>query len=275
MDPNSGVEKNTNMPPRLKPVKPEEKLKNNEIGVKTDIKGFDIKKFIDKIIYLLIIKKLPNLILKSRGKGIQKLISIQDILRRKVLGLYVIQKTYSNSYINENDNNKQIKLPCLDIILSIEEPPNKNEGFFSPLPLEDLDKNYIDPKNPINFQMQLNNQRGRNNFRGRYRPGFRGRGNNFFNKRGNNNYFQRRNNNNYNYNNNLMKYNYNNNYNQRRYNNYNNNNRYNNNYNYNYNNNNYILRRRGFKRRGRFRGNNREGFKREDEDYKEFKSENK
>ena len=269
------TQNNNNNIPKLKPIEPEAKLKNNEIGIKSNIKGFDIKKLIDKIIYLLIIKKLPNIILKSRGKGIQKLISIQDILRRKVLGLYVIQKTYSNSYINENDNNKQIKLPCLDIILWIEEPPNKNEGFFSPLPLEDLDKNYIDPKNPINFQMQLNNQRGRNNFRGRYRPGFRGRGNNFFNKRGNNNYFQRRNNNNYNYNNNLMKYNYNNNYNQRRYNNYNNNNRYNNNYNYNYNNNNYILRRRGFKRRGRFRGNNREGFKREDEDYKEFKSENK
>ena len=247
--------------PKLKPIEPEVKLKNNEIGIKSNLKGLDIKKLIDKIIYLLIIKKLPNIILKSRGKGIQKLISIQDILRRKVLGLYVIQKTYSNSYINENDNNKQIKLPCLDIILSIEEPSNKSEGFFSPLPLEDLDKNYIDPKNPVNFQIQFNNQRGKNNLRGRYRPGFRGRGNNFFNKRGNNIYYQRRNN-------------YNNNYNQRRYNNYNNNNRYNNNYNYNYNNNNYILRRRGFKIRRRFRGNNRGSYKRQDEDYKGFKNEN-
>ena len=254
--------------PKLKPIEPNEKLKNNEIGIKSNIKGIDIKKLIDKIIYLLIIKKLPNIILKSRGKGIQKLISIQDIIRRKVLGLYVIQKTYSNSYINESDNNKQIKLPCLDIILSIEEPSNKNEGFFSPLPLEDLDKNYIDPKNPINFQMQLNNQRGRNNLRGRYKPGFRGRGNNFFNRRGNNNYYQRRNNNN-NFNNNQMNYNYNNNYVQRRYNNYNNNYRYNNNYNYN------NLSRRGFKIKGRFRGNNRGSFKREDEDYREFKNRNK
>ena len=273
MDPNSGVEKNTNMPPRLKPVKPEEKLKNNEIGVKTDIKGFDIKKFIDKIIYLLIIKKLPNLILKSRGKGIQKLISIQDILRRKVLGLYVIQKTYSTSYISEKDNNKEVKLPCLDVILSIEEPSDKTEGFFSPLPIEDLDKNYIDPKNPINFQM--NYQRNReNNFRGRYRAGFRGRG------RGRGNYNLRNNNNfrrgNYNMRNNY--YNQRNNYYSQRYYNYNQRGNFEQRDFYN----NYNQRGRNFRQRrfrnnrGRFnRMNDNNNYRREDEDYRGFKGGNR
>ena len=42
--------------------------------------------------------------------------------------------------------------------------------------------------------------------------------------------------------------------------------------NYIYNNN--ILRRRGFKIRRRFRGNNRGSYKRQDEDYKGFKNEN-
>ncbi len=270
MDPNSGVEKNTNIPPRLKPVKPEEKLKNNEIGVKTDIKGFDIKKFIDKIIYLLVIKKLPNLILKSRGKGIHKLISIQDILRRKILGLYVIQKTYSTSYISEKDNNKEVKLPCLDVILSIEEPSDKTEGFFSPLPIEDLDKNYIDPKNPINFQMTYQRNR-ENNFRGRYRAGFRGRGrgnmrnnNNFrrgnYNMRGNNNYYNQR-------------YNY---YNQR-YNNYNQRGNFEQRDSYN----NYNQRGRNFRQRrfrnyrGRFNRMNDNNYRREDEDYRGFKGGNR
>ena len=273
MDPNSGVEKNTNIPPRLKPVKPEEKLKNNEIGVKTDIKGFDIKKFIDKIIYLLVIKKLPNLILKSRGKGIHKLISIQDILRRKILGLYVIQKTYSTSYISEKDNNKEVKLPCLDVILSIEEPSDKTEGFFSPLPIEDLDKNYIDPKNPINFQMTYQRNR-ENNFRGRYRAGFRGRGRGRGNMRNNNNFrrgnYNMRGNNNY-YN---QRYNY---YNQR-YNNYNQRGNFEQRDSYN----NYNQRGRNFRQRrfrnyrGRFnRMNDNNNYRREDEDYRGFKGGNR
>ena len=273
MDPNAGDEKKTSLPPKLKPVKPEEKLKNNEIGVKTDIKGFDIKKFIDKIIYLLIIKKLPNLILKSRGKGIQKLISIQDILRRKILGLYIIQKTYSTSYISEKENNKEVKLPCLDVILSIEEPSDKTEGFFSPLPIEDLDKNYIDPKNPINFQM--NYQRNReNNFRGRYRAGFRGRG------RGRGNYNLRNNNNfrrgNYNMRNNY--YNQRNNYYSQRYYNYNQRGNFEQRDFYN----NYNQRGRNFRQRrfrnnrGRFnRMNDNNNYRREDEDYRGFKGGNR
>ena len=56
------TQNNNNNIPKLKPIEPEAKLKNNEIGIKSNIKGFDIKKLIDKIIYLLIIKKLPNII---------------------------------------------------------------------------------------------------------------------------------------------------------------------------------------------------------------------
>ncbi len=256
---------------RLKPLEPDEKLKNNEIGVKTDIKGFDIKKLLDKIIYLLIIKKLPNVTLKSRGKGIHKLISIQDILRRKVLGLYVIQKTYSNTYINEKDNNKQVRLPCLDIIFSIEEPVDKTEGFFYPLKKEELDKNYIDPQNPINFVMNSNNQRN-GNYRGRYKAGFRGRGRgrgNYPNNRGRGNYWNNRGRGNYNnprgrgnYNNNRGRGNYNNNR---------------GNYN-NYRGNNYRGNQRGNygNYRGRFiRRGNYENFRREDEDYRGFKGGNR
>jgi DNA-binding protein len=259
--------------PTLKPIIPIPQLKYNEIGIRSDLKGYQIKNLIDKIIFFLIYKKYPTVTLKSRGKGIQKLISIQDILRRKILGLYIIQKTYSTSYISEKENNKEVKLPCLDVILSIEEPSDKTEGFFSPLPIEDLDKNYIDPKNPINFQM--NYQRNReNNFRGRYRAGFRGRGRG----RGNNNL---RNNNNFRRGNYNMRNNY---YNQR-------NNYYSQRY-YNYNQrgnfeqrdfyNNYNQRGRNFRQirfrnnRGRFnRMNDNNNYRREDEDYRGFKGGNR
>ena len=89
--------------PKLKPVEPMKKLKYNEIGVKSDVKGNDLKNLIDKVIFILIYKNYPNVTLKSRGKGTSKLISIIDILRRKILGLYVQQKTYSTSYINESN----------------------------------------------------------------------------------------------------------------------------------------------------------------------------
>ena len=112
--------------PTLKPIIPIPQLKYNEIGIRSDLKGYQIKNLIDKIIFFLIYKKYPTVTLKSRGKGIQKLISIIDILQRKILGLYVKQKTYSTSYINNIDPNKEVKLPCMDSILTLNEPNDKN-----------------------------------------------------------------------------------------------------------------------------------------------------
>ena len=70
----------------LKPIIPIPKLKYNEIGIRSDLKGHEIKNLIDKIIFFLVYKKYPHVILKSRAKGTSKLISIIDILQRKILG---------------------------------------------------------------------------------------------------------------------------------------------------------------------------------------------
>ena len=170
----------------LKPIIPIPKLKYNEIGIRSDLKGHEIKNLIDKIIFFLVYKKYPHVILKSRAKGTSKLISIIDILQRKILGLYVKQKIYSTSYTNNIEPNKEIKLPCMDAILTLKE----TEGFIHPRNINELENNYIDPNNPPDFRnirgnnnnQNLNNnnnlRRGRGkgfNVRG-FRPGFRGRG---------------------------------------------------------------------------------------------------
>ena len=170
----------------LQPIIPIPKLKYNEIGIRSDLKGFEIKNLIDKIIFFLVYKKYPHVILKSRAKGTSKLIAIIDILKRKILGLYVKQKIYSTSYTNNIEPNKEIKLPCMDAILTLKE----TEGFIHPRNINELENNYIDPNNPPDFRnirgnnnnQNLNNnnnlRRGRGkgfNVRG-FRPGFRGRG---------------------------------------------------------------------------------------------------
>ena len=271
----------------LKPKEPIPKLKYNEIGVRSDLKGFQIKNLIDKIIFFLIYKKYSSVILKSRAKGISKLISIIDILQRKILGLYVKQETYSTTYINTQEQNKEIKFPCMDAIFTLKE----TEGFSQPRTINELESNFIDPKNPPDFRSikgNNNNNFNNNNYnnnnikhRGRdnngrvFRPGFRGR---FFNRgnRGIKNVFRGRNiyNNNYGNNNNFNT-------------NYSNNNNNNNNYINNRQNNNYnqgrrfIKRGRGIRRiiRGN-RGNNNNmimrynNVRKDDEDYREFKGYN-
>ena len=255
--------------PTLKPIIPIPQLKYNEIGIRSDLKGYQIKNLIDKIIFFLIYKKYPTVTLKSRGKGIQKLISIIDILQRKILGLYVKQKTYSTSYVNNIDPNKEVKLPCMDSILTINEPNDKNENYLPLRKIEELENNFIDPKNPPDFRTikgnnnnlnnynnnNYNNNKGRGRGRGRiinrvnrgnlsFRPGFRGRGK-LYNRGNRGRGFKVfRNNNNYG----------------------------------NFNNNNF--NRRG-QMRGRVirkfnRGNNNIGFsnRNEDEDYREFKGYN-
>ena len=170
-------------PPQLNPINPIQKLQQNEIGIRSDLKGPEIKNVVDKVVRMLVYRHFYSVTLKSRGNGVSKLISIVDILKNKVLGLYHYTKTYSTSYHNVNDN-KEIKLPCMDAVLSLEEPKDKTYGFVPPKKLEDMDEKYIDPKD---FE---------NNNRRHFKPGFRGRGRgtrgNFRgNYRGNNNNNQR------------------------------------------------------------------------------------
>lgn len=85
----------------------ESKLQNNEIGIKSELKGTEIKKIVDRAIDKLVYKKFKTVILKARGQSISKLISIIDIIRSKVLGVYVVQKTYSTKFKSENDQSNK------------------------------------------------------------------------------------------------------------------------------------------------------------------------
>ena len=85
----------------LRPKEPIPKLKRNEIGVKSSLQGLEIKRLIDKVVRDIVIKRNKNVILKARGKGTTKLLSIVDILKSKILGLYHCPKTYSTTYISE------------------------------------------------------------------------------------------------------------------------------------------------------------------------------
>ena len=171
-------------PPQLNPINPIQKLQQNEIGIRSDLKGPEIKNVVDKVVRMLVYRHFYSVTLKSRGKGVSKLISIVDILKNKVLGLYHYTKTYSTSYHNVNDN-KEIKLPCMDAVLSLEEPKDKTYGFVPPKKLEDMDEKYIDPKDFENnnrrhfkpgFRGRGRGRGTRGNFRGNYRGNFRGRG---------------------------------------------------------------------------------------------------
>ena len=156
----------------------EGKLQTNEIGIKSELKGTEIKKIVDRAIDKLVYKKFKTVILKSRGQSISKLISIIDIIRSKVLGVYVVQKTYSTKFKSENDqSNKEIKLPSMDAILSLEEPSDKSFGCYPPKSKEEMDKNFIDPKDPP-MKGRRDQVNVMNSFRGSrgYHPGFRGRG---------------------------------------------------------------------------------------------------
>lgn len=170
---------------QLNPVDPIPRLQYNELGIKSTIKGRQIKIVIDKIINFLLYRQYSSVILKARGKGISKLISIVDILKNKVLGLYHIPKTYSTTYTTVKDN-KEVKLPCMDVELLLHEPQNKFCGFVPPKKKEEMEPNFIDPnhlpgKNGFgqqrNFRPGFRGGRGRHRGRGGMRGNFRGRGN--------------------------------------------------------------------------------------------------
>ena len=74
-----------------------------EIIIHQHLKGIKIKHVIDKIKKFLLNYGAPRVILKSRGKGITKMVSILDILRDNISDLYYVQKPYSSTlYISSS-----------------------------------------------------------------------------------------------------------------------------------------------------------------------------
>lgn len=58
---------NNESAPKLKPVEEQLKLQFNEIGIKSDVKGPEIKRIIDKVVNDLVYRDFEKVILKSRG----------------------------------------------------------------------------------------------------------------------------------------------------------------------------------------------------------------
>jgi hypothetical protein len=82
------------------------KLEWNEIGVKSNLKGSEIKQYVDRAIYKLLTQNSRKITLKAIGKNFiypgnacSKVLSIADIIRRKIKHLYQINNNYSRKYI--------------------------------------------------------------------------------------------------------------------------------------------------------------------------------
>jgi len=74
------------------------KLERHEIGIKSGLKGPEIKEYVDRAIYKLIYLKNPKVTLKALGNACSKVLSIADILRRKIKDLSQIHTNYSKKY---------------------------------------------------------------------------------------------------------------------------------------------------------------------------------
>lgn len=151
--------------PRLRPLYRSAPLRRGEFGIRSDLHGRDINSLINRITGLLYYRNFPRVTLKARSKGIEKLCSIIDILRQRLRGIFITQRNYSNRYVYLNNPNKEVKLPCMDAVISFYRPNPSRFGY--------------NRRRRGGFS-RGNRTRGRRQGRGRrgFRPGFRGRRNN-------------------------------------------------------------------------------------------------
>lgn len=84
---------------KIVPEKEIERLKRNEIGIKSDLKGFEIKQCVDNAINKLIYENHRTVTLKAIGNACTKLLSVADIIRRKVKDLDQINTNYTRKYV--------------------------------------------------------------------------------------------------------------------------------------------------------------------------------
>ena len=157
--------RNVRQLPRLRPLYKSAPLRRGEFGIRSDLHGREINRLLNRIIGLLYYRHFPRVTLKARSKGIEKLCSIIDIIRQRLRGVFITQRNYSNRYVYLNNPNKEVKLPCMDAVISFYRPNPSRFGF--------------NRRRRGGFR-RGNRTRGRRQGRGRrgFRPGFRGRRNN-------------------------------------------------------------------------------------------------
>ena len=83
----------------INPETPMQQIRSNEIGIRSSVKGKEIRNYIDRAIYKLIYLNLRTITLKAIGNACNKLLSIADIIRRKIKDLNQINHTFSRKYI--------------------------------------------------------------------------------------------------------------------------------------------------------------------------------
>lgn len=84
---------------RIVPEREMERLEKNEIGIKSDLKGAEIKQVIDNAIYKLFDRNFRTITLKAIGNATIKVLSLADMLRRKIKGLSQVNHSYVRKYI--------------------------------------------------------------------------------------------------------------------------------------------------------------------------------
>ena len=81
------------------PEKEIAKLRFDEIGIKSDLKGAEIRDYIDRAIGKLLYKDMRKITLKAIGNACNKVLSMADIIRRKIKDLHQINDSYSRKYV--------------------------------------------------------------------------------------------------------------------------------------------------------------------------------
>jgi hypothetical protein len=90
------------------PVEEVKPLESHEMGIKAGVKGMEIKQVVDRVLHKLFYRSFPKVTLKAigryifilkKGNACSKLLSIADILRRKVKDLSQVHFNYSRKYI--------------------------------------------------------------------------------------------------------------------------------------------------------------------------------
>jgi DNA-binding protein len=80
------------------PETPTEKLRPDELGIKSGIRGAEISEIIDRVLYKLLNRNMRKVTLKAIGNACNKVLSIADIIRRKIKDLNQINNHNSRKY---------------------------------------------------------------------------------------------------------------------------------------------------------------------------------
>ena len=89
---------------------PLQKLQPNELGIKSGIKGAEISEIIERVLEKLLYRNMRKITLKAIGNACNKVLSMADILRRKIKDLNQINYTYSRKYIAKYESEDVKKL---------------------------------------------------------------------------------------------------------------------------------------------------------------------